>query len=73
MDLLLVAGAVGLAGYAMGKRRERNQIANGYVSYDNGNGTGQQYANIHYGKAGNRYGYQRQPQTGYYNATTRLY
>ena len=66
MDLLLVAGAVGLAGYALGKRRERNQVANGFVSY-HGNG----YGNIHYGKTGQRYGYQHQPQTGYHTTYTR--
>lgn len=66
MEVLIAAGAVGLAGYALGKRRERNQIANGYVTYhDNGHGTGQ-YGHVHYGKTANRYGYQHQPQTGSY-------
>jgi hypothetical protein len=74
MVLFLVAGAVGLAGlagYAVGKRKERREIANGYVTYhDNGQGTGQ-YGNIHYGKTGNIYGYQQPPQTGYYNTSRR--
>jgi len=57
MELLLVAGAVGVAGYAMGKRKERRQVANGYITYhDNGQETGQ-YANLHYGKTGQNYGY----------------
>ncbi len=62
MPLLLIAGAAGLAGlagYALGKRKERREIANGYVTYHgNEYGTGQ-YGNIHYGKTGNYYGYQR--------------
>jgi hypothetical protein len=71
MDLLLVAGAVGLAGYALGKRKERRDIANGYVTYHgNEQGTGQ-YGHIHYGRTGNHHGYNRQPQTGYYNTTGR--
>jgi hypothetical protein len=49
------AGAVGLAGYALGKRRERRDIANGYVTYS-GNGTGQpRYANLHYGRSARNY------------------
>jgi hypothetical protein len=49
------AGAVGLAGYALGKRRERREIANGYITY-NGNRTGQpQYANLHYGRSARNY------------------
>ena len=69
MDLLLVAGAVGLAGYAMGKRRERHQVANGYVTYHGNQHGGEPYGHIHYGKTGgqNRY----QSQTGYYNTYTR--
>ncbi len=67
MDLLLVAGAVGLAGYAMGKRKERRDIANGYVTH-HGNG---QYGHIHYGKTGNYREYKDQPQTGYYTTVTR--
>lgn len=74
MDIILAAGAVGLAGYALGKRRERRQMANGYVTYS-GNQTGApQYANVHYGKTGNQGGRHRQHQiqqhqTGYYNTT----
>ncbi len=71
MDLLLVAGAVGLAGYAYGKHKERRNIANGYVTYyDNGQGS-RQYANIHYGKSGHHRGNSHQPVTGHYNVTTR--
>ncbi len=66
MDLVLAAGAAGLAAYALGKRRERRQIANGYVTYhDNGVDT-PQYGNIHYGKTGNHYGGRYHQQTGYY-------
>lgn len=69
MELLLAAGVVGLAGYAMGKRRERNQLANGYMTYhESPNGT-QPYGHVHYGKTAHRHGYQ--PQTGYYNTYSR--
>jgi len=73
MNLVLAAGAAGLAGYAIGKRRERRQVANGYVTYqDNGQDT-PQYGHIHYGKTGNHNGgrYKRQQQTGYYNTNGR--
>jgi hypothetical protein len=55
MELLLAAGAVGLAGYALGKRRERRDIANGYVTYSD-NETGQpEYGNVHYGRSARNY------------------
>ncbi|UJR09316.1 hypothetical protein I4U23_013559 [Adineta vaga] len=55
MELLLAAGAVGLAGYALGKRRERHEVANGFVTY-HGNGTGTpEYGNVHYGSSARRY------------------
>lgn len=83
MDVLLAAGAVGLAGYALGKRRERRKVANGYVTYHGNGSQSPQYANIHYGKTGNNHrsghnhnhhhhtGYQPTGylQTGYHNGT----
>lgn len=51
MEFLLAAGIAGIAGYAYGKRRERREMANGYVTF----GSGQDapgYANLHYGKTG---------------------
>jgi hypothetical protein len=49
-------GAAGLAGYALGKRRERRQIANGYVTYHQNGSDTPQYGNIHYGNTGNHNG-----------------
>ena len=70
---LLVAGAVGLASYGIGKRRERRQVANGYVSYHNDD----DYANIHYGSKPRPYAgrYQQQYPTaaGYSHYTTVQY
>ncbi|CAF1196654.1 unnamed protein product [Adineta ricciae] len=55
MELILAAGAVGLAGYALGKRKERHEIANGFVTY-HGNATGQpEYGNVHYGSSARHY------------------
>lgn len=67
---LLAAGAVGLAGYGVAKRRQRRQVANGYVSYHHDD----DYANIHYGSkprpSAGRYQQQQQYATaasqGYY-------
>lgn len=71
MELLLAAGAAGLASYAIGKRRERNKIANGYVTYrENPNG-GEPYGHIHYGKTARHNGQGYHQQTGYYNTYTR--
>ncbi|CAF1438890.1 unnamed protein product [Rotaria magnacalcarata] len=59
MEVLLAAGVVGIAGYALGKRRQRNQIANGYITlHNNGSETSQQYGNLHYGNTGH---YHRSP------------
>ncbi|CAF4485261.1 unnamed protein product [Rotaria socialis] len=56
MEVLLAAGVVGIAGYALGKRRQRNQIANGYITlHNNGSSTPQQYGNLHYGNTGNHH------------------
>ncbi|CAF0986020.1 unnamed protein product [Rotaria sp. Silwood1] len=55
MELLLAAGAAGLAAYAYGKRRERHQIANGYVTYHHNGYDAPQYGHIHYGNTGNHY------------------
>ncbi|CAF1388777.1 unnamed protein product [Adineta steineri] len=55
MELLLAAGAVGLAGYALGKRRERHQVENGFVTF-HGNGSGKpEYGNVHYGREARNY------------------
>jgi hypothetical protein len=75
MNVLLAAGAVGLAGYALGKRKERRQLANGYVTYHDNGGDLPEYGNIYYGNTGNHHAgrHHRQAQTGYYPTTTRLY
>jgi hypothetical protein len=76
MDLLLVAGAVGLAGYAIGKRRERRQIENGYLTYHDNGYDKPQYGHIHYGNTGRHRGSRHQPhanQTGYYGGTKGSY
>lgn len=59
--VMLVAGAVGLAGYGMAKRRERHKVANGYVSYHHDDN----YANIHYGSKNRSHAgqYEQQPST----------
>lgn len=49
LGVLAVAGAAAGAAYVIGKRKERRQIANGYITMTPTTGT-QQFANIHYGK-----------------------
>ena len=63
LGLLLAAGAVGLAGYGMGKHKERREVANGYITYhENGHNT-TPYGNIHYGNTGHHYGGRYHQQT----------
>jgi hypothetical protein len=68
--------AAGLAGYAWGKRRERREIENGYLTYHDNGQTGPQYGNIHYGSSAGRHygggghhhgsGHRHHQTTGYY-------
>ena len=48
----LAAGAAGLAGYGLAKRKERRRMANGYVSFNGHSPSSAEYANIHYGRTG---------------------
>ena len=71
MELLLAAGVVGLAGYAMGKRKERHDVANGFVTYHGNESGSPQYGNVHYGSSARRHHSQHQTQyaTGGYAGT----
>lgn len=55
---LLAAGALGLAAYGAGKRRERRQIGNGYVTYQDDD----DYGHIHYGSKARPYAGKYQAQ-----------
>lgn len=56
LGLLLAAGAVGLAGYGVGKQRERREVANGYITYHDDGHTTPHYGNLHYGSSGRQHG-----------------
>jgi hypothetical protein len=63
LGILLAAGALGLASYGLGKRRERHEIANGYVTYhDYGQTSSPAYGHIHYGRTGQQHHHQSQYQ-----------
>jgi hypothetical protein len=74
MELLAVAAVAGLGAYALGKRRERRQIENGYLTYHDNGQTGPQYGNIHYGSSAGRHRggghhHHHHQTTGYYTTT----
>jgi hypothetical protein len=74
MELIAAAAVVGLGAYALGKRRERRRMENGYFTYhDNGQTGGPQYGNFHYGTAASprrHEGGRRHHQTTAYHTST---
>jgi hypothetical protein len=72
MNVILAAGAAGLAGYVWGKRKERRELGNAYVTYQDNGSDSPQYGHIHYGSQGVRYNqkHRHHHQTDY-NATGR--
>ena len=71
LGLLVAAGAVGLAGYGVGKSRERRDVANGYITYQDNGYNQPQYGNLHYGPSAQHYGgrYQGHQYSSYSGAS----